>query len=167
LQGKWIAVAKSWLQDNCPCTVEDYFQNVPQLMPTHIAKFRKLRDPQLSASRDALNELRNGRPNKGINPSIDISNDVISYRIKDKLSPRKCQKAEDKRCISRRSKYDYSWIPLEPKAGAEIIVERSRMSINEYWCARMMLLKNGYRSIGNGVYRFDPAHLTKQPDALQ
>jgi len=29
------------------------------------------------------------------------------------------------------------------------------------------LLKNGYRSIGNGVYRFDPAHLTKQPDALQ
>jgi len=36
LNGKWISLARQWLEENGPCSFETYFAAVRPLMPTHI-----------------------------------------------------------------------------------------------------------------------------------
>lgn len=36
LKGKWISLARQWLEKNGPCSVEHYMVSVRPLMPTHI-----------------------------------------------------------------------------------------------------------------------------------
>ena len=80
LQGKWIAVARSWLEDNCPCSVDEYYQCVSQLMPTHIASFRGNRNPQLSMAKAALYRLEKGYSSLQQAPCVDVIDGRITLR---------------------------------------------------------------------------------------
>jgi hypothetical protein len=80
LQGKWIAVARSWLEDNCPCSVDKYYQCVSQLMPTHIARFRGNRNPQLSMAKAALYRLEKGYSSLQQAPCVDVIDGRITLR---------------------------------------------------------------------------------------
>jgi hypothetical protein len=150
LQGKWLAVARAWLEDNCPCTVEEYFLSVPQLMPTHIAQFRTSSYPQLSLAKSALSRSAKGYPASQQLPLIEIVDGQIRFLAK-----------------AKNMKYDYSWLPVNPCVGDEVNLTMTRKAQKERHAAIEQLRRRGYRRIGNGVYRFDPEHLTKQPDALQ
>lgn len=54
LQGKWIALARTWLEQNGPCTMQEYMLGVIPLMPTHIARGRKPRATEAFLAKDAL-----------------------------------------------------------------------------------------------------------------
>jgi hypothetical protein len=57
LKGRWIALARKWLEQNCPCSVDDYYMQVTSLMPTHINAFRQKPDVKLSLAKSALTRL--------------------------------------------------------------------------------------------------------------
>lgn len=56
MQGKWISVARTWIEANCPCKMTDYIVQVSSLMPTHIMHSSK-RASQVFLAKDALRRI--------------------------------------------------------------------------------------------------------------
>ena len=56
LQGKWVSVARAWIEQNYPCKVTDYIVQVSSLMPTHIMHSSK-RASQMHLAKDALRRI--------------------------------------------------------------------------------------------------------------
>jgi hypothetical protein len=54
LQGKWIALARKWLEQNGPCTQREYMLGVIPLIPTHILIDGKRRGTAASLAKEAL-----------------------------------------------------------------------------------------------------------------
>lgn len=54
LQGKWIALARVWLEQNGPCTMQEYMLGVIPLMPTHILRGGKQRVKEAALAKHAL-----------------------------------------------------------------------------------------------------------------
>jgi hypothetical protein len=78
LQGKWLKLAKLWLQDNMPCTMQDYIINVAPLMPVHIISSGK-RARQVVLARSALKKLH---------AIQDESGSIVSLPEKKSFLPR-------------------------------------------------------------------------------
>jgi hypothetical protein len=57
LQGKWIALARKWLEQNGPCTLQEYMLGVIPLMPTHILIDGKRRGTAVSLAKQALRRI--------------------------------------------------------------------------------------------------------------
>lgn len=57
LQGKWIALARKWLEQNGPCTQQEYMLGVIPLMPTHILIDGKRRVAAASLAKQALRRI--------------------------------------------------------------------------------------------------------------
>jgi len=51
-----VTLARAWLQDNLPCTMQDYILNVAPVMPVHIIRSGK-RAKQVALARGALKRL--------------------------------------------------------------------------------------------------------------
>lgn len=140
LEGRWLALARAWLRDNCPCDIAHYYGSVCPLMPTHIAGCRNTKDPQLKAAKSALARLKKGYPAKNSPPVVEVCDDRIVY-IGEKL---------------RESVlYDHSWMPLVLGSGYEVDLKSLGRSVKEMRSAAEMLRRRGCKCIGNWVYRYE------------
>jgi len=58
LKGKWIALARAWLEKNTPCEIDHYLVQASKLMPTHTLGKRGERISQVGLAKRALGHLR-------------------------------------------------------------------------------------------------------------
>ena len=138
LQGKWIAVARSWLEDNCPCSIDKYYQCVSQLMPTHIAMCRANSFPQLMLCRKALVRLSSVYRCKNGEPVIAVVDDTITITRK-----------------RNETKYDYSWIPSQFENGLQLDLGQLQMNSKQKRAAAAYLRRCGFKSLGKWVYQYE------------
>lgn len=137
LSGRWLTLARKWLEDHCPCTVSEYYAKCAPLMPTHIADYRKLADPKYAAAKDALARLAKGTVK--CDPVIKVTGESIAI-----ISARK----------KRPLLYDYSWVPEEADIGATIDLKTFGFDHKRLNAGQMMLKKKGYVCIGKNVYEY-------------
>lgn len=133
-------MARSWLEDNCPCSVDKYYQCVSQLMPTHIAMCRANSFPQLTLCRRALARLSNAYGCKGGVPVVVIVDDTITITHKKNKSS---------------GKYDYSWIPSKLENGMQFDLNPLQMSSKQKKAAVQYLKKHGFRYLGRYVFQYE------------
>lgn len=67
LSGRWISIARKWLEKNAPCSIDDYIVSVSKLMPTHILN-GTVRSSQVSLAKEALIRLDVVRENGIVYP---------------------------------------------------------------------------------------------------
>lgn len=72
LAGRWVVVARVWVDANAPCTVMQYFEEVAPMMPTHIRRGGYLRT-KLSIAKEALRLIR-----------VTVSDDGMIYPVRKK-----------------------------------------------------------------------------------
>jgi hypothetical protein len=63
LQGKWIRLARVWLEQNGPCTLQEYMIGVIPLMPTHIRLAGKQRATEAELAKAALRRFASQQAN--------------------------------------------------------------------------------------------------------
>jgi hypothetical protein len=89
LKGKWIALAKKWIADNSPCSLDDYFMNVTPLMPTHVTAFRSTADCGLALAKSALARLKN--PRSGDCFKVKVEGELITVaRVRERSNSFYC-----------------------------------------------------------------------------
>lgn len=131
LKGRWVTLAREWLLENAPCTVDQYVDSVSPLMPTHIKCFRSRKDSKWSLAKEALRRLTD---NKGF-ASFTVVDDVIFHTPKN-----------HKNCFYGFSKRFAAGIP------ESVDVRSTTSSANEKSALAAFLRYRGYSANGRGVY---------------
>lgn len=80
LQGKWIALARKWLEQNEPCTLQEYMLGVIPLMPTHILIDGKRRGTAASLAKQALRRIATQSDNGQLVAKKRVIHSLYDYR---------------------------------------------------------------------------------------
>lgn len=126
LQGRWIRLARSWVLENVPCSVSDYYAAVVPMMPNHIRCSGGKQRTQIALARDALSRL----------DVVIENNSIVSARARKPYGKGYCRE------IMRRAELQDC-----------VTIDEFRHYKNAWNYFRWLCKTGQLEQIGKGIYR--------------